>query len=345
MDWATLARWRLQYLGPMVELPVVDIGPFRIDPHSEASKRVIAELLQACHETGFVYLTGHGIDPAWDAKLFSVAKAFFGLPLVERQSLAIANSAAFRGYTTLGDERTNGQADWREQLDVGPEEDAPADADGPEWHKLRGPNQWPSSLPEMAPTVLGWMDEIEALGITAIRALALGLGQPLDRFDNGFLPASDVHLKVIRYPQRQVADAEQGVGAHHDTGVLTFIASDGLGLQVQTADGFVDAPPVPGAYLMNLGEMLQRATSGYLRATPHRVVSPTAGERLSIAFFFNPRFETVFEPIELPPELAARAPGGEHDTIDDEIHALFGENNLRTRLRSHPDVAARHYGR
>jgi len=327
-----------------VSLPVVDISAFRLDPKSEAAGHVVKALVQACHETGFVYITGHGIDPTLDADLFRAAQGFFALPLDERQELAIENSAAFRGYTTLGDERTNGQADWREQLDVGPEEDAPTDVGGPAWHKLRGPNQWPVALPAMKPAVLRWMDEIEALGVTALRALSVGLGQPMDCFDHAFLPESDVHLKVIRYPERATPESEQGVGAHHDTGVLTFIAQDSLGLQVETPEGFVDAGPMPGAYIMNLGEMLQRATSGYLKATPHRVVSPDdGGERISIAFFFNPRFETVFEAIELPPELAALAPGGEHDKIDDEIHALFGENNLRTRLRSHPDVAARHY--
>lgn len=327
----------------MTSLPVVDIASFRSDPTSTEAQVCVQQLLAACHEVGFVYITGHGIDPTLDGALFAQAHEFFALPLAERQALAIANSAAFRGYTTLGDERTNGSADWREQLDVGPEEAAPTDSSGPAWHRLRGPNQWPASLPAMQPAVLDWMDEMEALGVTCLRALAVGLGQSIDCFDHAFLPESDVHLKVIRYPQRASAEAEQGVGAHHDTGVLTYIAQDGGGLQVETRDGFIDAEPMPGAYIMNLGEMLQRSTNGYLRATPHRVVSPVAGERISVAFFFNPRFETVFEPIELPPELAAHAPGGEHDKIDDEIHALFGENNLRTRLRSHPDVAARHY--
>ncbi len=327
----------------MASLPIVDIGPFRSDPSSAEAQSCVQELLAACHGMGFVYITGHGIDPALDTALFDRAHDFFALPLAERQELAIANSAAFRGYTTLGDERTNGSADWREQLDVGPEESAPADLTGPTWHRLRGPNQWPASLPEMAPAVLSWMHEMEALGVTCLRALAVGLGQPIDRFDHAFLPESDVHLKVIRYPARATPDAEQGVGAHHDTGVLTYITQQGRGLQVETLDGFIDAEPMPGAYIMNLGEMLQRSTNGYLRATPHRVISPAGGERISVAFFFNPRFETVFEPIELPPELAAKAAGGEHDKIDDEIHALFGENNLRTRLRSHPDVAARHY--
>ena len=260
----------------MASLPIVDISPFRSDPTSADAQGCVQQLLAACHDIGFVYITGHSIDQRLDQALFHGAHEFFALPVAERQALAIANSAAFRGYTTLGDERTNGLADWREQLDVGPEEPAPADLTGPAWHRLRGPNQWPPSLPGMQPAVLDWMDEMEALGVTCLRALAVGLGQPIDRFDHAFLPESDVHLKVIRYPERAAPDAEQGLGAHHDTGVLTFIAQEGLGLQVETPDGFIDAPPMPGAYIMNLGEMLQRSTNGYLRATPHRVISRLA---------------------------------------------------------------------
>lgn len=329
----------------MTSLPVIDISTFRADPESSAAKPVIAELLSACHEVGFAYITGHGIDTNLDVELFNVARKFFALPVEQRTALAIKNSAAFRGYTTLGDERTNGRSDWRDQLDLGWEQEPPTDPAAPNWHRLRGPNQWPATLPEMSTTVMAWAEQMQELGVTALRALALGLGQPMNCFDDGFVPKSDMHIKVIRYPARSEPAAEQGVGTHHDTGVLTFIAQQQTGLQVQTASGFVDATPMPGAYIMNLGEMLQRSTSGYLRATPHRVISPRPGdgERLSIAFFFNPRYETVFEPITLPPELALAAPGGHHQVIDDEIHALFGENNLRTRLRSHPDVAQAHY--
>lgn len=328
----------------MSSLPIIDITPFRADPTSSDAQPVIDELLRACHEVGFAYIVGHGIDPGLDAGLFDVARDFFALPTADRQAIAIRESAAFRGYTTLGDERTNGQSDWRDQLDVGWEQAAPTDPNAPAWHRLRGPNQWPAAVPAMPSVVLNWARQMQGLGITALRALALGLGQDMDQFDDGFLPESDMHIKVIRYPTRVEPEAEQGVGAHHDTGVLTFIAQQQQGLQVETPSGFVDATPIPGAYIMNLGEMLQHSTSGYLKATPHRVISPVGGERISIAFFFNPRYETVFEPIELPPELAAIAPGGDHQKIDDEIHALFGENNLRTRLRSHPDVATAHYG-
>ncbi|MEM7285476.1 MAG: 2-oxoglutarate and iron-dependent oxygenase domain-containing protein [Actinomycetota bacterium] len=329
----------------MLTLPVLDMADFLADPSTDGGRRFVDELLAAAHGPGFVYLTGHGVDPALDVGIFDQARAFFALPADEREALAIEHSAAFRGYTVLGDERTNGESDWRHQLDLGPEQDAPdPGAGGPAWLRLRGPNQWPPSLPSMPGAVLGWMAAMDAVGLGALRALALGMGQPIDRWDGGFVPESDVHLKIIHYPPRRETAADQGVGLHRDTGLLTFIAQDDTGgLQVQLGDELIDAPAVDGAYLMNLGEMLETATDGYLRATPHRVVSPVDGPgRISVAYFFNPRFESPFLPIELPPELAVDAPGARRE-VDGPIFEVFGENNLKTRLRSHPDVARRHY--
>ena len=111
--------------------------------------------------------------------------------------------------------------------------------------RLRGPNQWPTR-PTMAPTVLRWMAAMDDVGITALRALAVGLGLPIDHFDHGFLPESDVHLKIIRYPSTTDAGDGQGVGLHSDTGLLTFILQDEVGgLQVQIGGEMIGAPAVP----------------------------------------------------------------------------------------------------
>src|SRR5690606_29428303 len=97
-------------------------------------------------------------------------------------------------------------------------------------------------------------------------------------------------------------------------------------------------------YVMNLGEMLQAATAGLLRATPHGVTSPPPGRsRISIAYFFHPRHDAVFELVPLPPDLVGRAPGGENADPSDPVFARFGENYLKIRLRSHPNVARTHY--
>ena len=329
----------------MSALPVLDIGPFLADRQSHLAQQFVGDLRDACAGPGFVYLQGHGIAQGVDDALLREARLFFALPQAEREALAIVHSAAFRGYTILGDERTNGEADWRDQLDLGDEQESPGPGAQPAWTRLRGPNQWPDSLPTMQPAVMTWMHEMQSLGLAALRALALGLGQSVDAFDVGFVPEADLHAKVIRYPGSESTSGGQGVGAHQDTGLLTFILQTATGLQVETPDGqFVDAPPIAGTYIMNLGEMLQRATNGFLRATRHKVVSPPAGEdRLSVALFFNPRYDAVFEPVELPADLATKAPGGGVSANGDVISSLFGENNLKTRLRSHPDVAQRHY--
>jgi isopenicillin N synthase-like dioxygenase len=247
----------------------------------------------------------------------------------------------------LGDEITRGKRDWREQLDAGAEEPAVAIRPGdPTWLRLRGPNQWPVRLPRMRDAVLAWMSAMDVVGLAILRALALGLGQRIGHFDSAVLPRGDPHLKIIRYPAQDAPrDTGQGVGMHHDSGLVSFVLQDDVGgLQVEIDGALVDATPRPGTYVMNLGEMLQAATSGYLRATKHRVVSPPPGkERISIAYFFHPRLDCVFEPIELPAALAAEARGGENADPSDPVLKRFGDNYLKIRLRSHPDVAAAHY--
>ena len=275
------------------------------------------------------------------------AREFFTLPAAEKQALAIANTPRFRGYTLLGGETTRGASDWREQLDLGPEEPVEACNSGdPAWWRLRGPNQWPSSLPRLRESVLAWMQAMDRVGLKVLRSLAVGLGQRADHFDDVVLPRGDPHMKIMRYPAQAAGrDCDQGVGWHHDSGLISFILQDEVGgLQVDVDGRIVEAAPVPGMYVMNLGEMLQAATSGYLKATPHRVQSPPAGrERVSVAYFFHPRLDAVFAPIDLPPELAQQARGGQNVDPNDPVFSVFGENYLKIRLRSHVDVAQAHY--
>src|SRR5262245_20821429 len=178
-----LLRRKSQPLMPTA-LPEIDLAPFIAAPDSAAGSELVARLRDACHGPGFCYLVGHGVPAELDAAVMNVAREFFALPEAERRTLAIANSPHFRGYTVLGGERTKGVSDWREQLDVGPEEPAAVvTRRDPPWRRLRGPNQWPASLPAMQPLVLEWMRAMDRVGLAILRALAVGLGQPIDHFD------------------------------------------------------------------------------------------------------------------------------------------------------------------
>lgn len=321
-------------------LPILDLSRLDAGPESAAAFR--DDLRAATHDVGFFYLTGTGVTPDLERRLHRAARDFFALP--EQDKLAIENvkSPHFRGYTRIGGERTQGAVDWREQIDIGPERVA-IDG-GPGYNRLIGPNLWPAALPELREVVAEWHAHLSGVARTLLRAWALALGAEETYFEANFGDPSTL-IKIVRYPGTRDPEPQQGVGAHKDSGVLTllWVEPGKGGLQVERDGVWVDASPVDGAFVVNIGELLEYATGGYLKATNHRVVSPQAPqERISIPFFFNPALDKRLPLIELPPELAAQARGVTKDP-GNPIHALYGENALKSRLRAHPDVAAIHH--
>lgn len=331
--------------GVPEEIPTLDLAAFRDDPGSRPARRFVAELRDVGHDHGFFQLTGHGVDLHLNRRVQTLAREFFDLPEAERLAIASVNSPQFRGYTPIGHEYTGNRPDQRDELDIGRELPAPTlGANDPAWLRLRGPNQWPRVLPGLRPAIEEWIDAMEHMGRTLARALALALGQPESAFGAMVEPHPEVLVKVIRYPG--VVDGDrQGVGEHRDTGLLTFVLQDACGgLQVGLDGTWVDVVPRPDAFVVNLGEMMQLLTSGYFAATVHRVVSPIApNERVSLAYFFNPKLEATLRPFMLPADLAAQARGGESTDPDNPILANYGDNSLKVRLRAHPDVARRHH--
>jgi len=325
---------------PSRGIPIIDLSLLRgTDPAAES-----ARLRAALHETGFLYVTGHGVPSSVVEGVFAAAREFFALPLEDRLAIDEVNSPHFRGYTQLGNELTQGRADQRDQLDVGPERQAlELGPDDPAYLRMTGPNQWPTALPTLRPAVLAWYDEARRVSIELLQCIAVALGQPADWFDAWFDDQTHDHLKVIRYPGSLVREGDQGVGAHKDYGWLALLVQDDLGgLQVQALDGtWIDATPVPGTFVVNIGEMLEVATRGYLRATVHRVVSPaTTQDRYSIPFFLGPRLDATVPAIPLPDDLAAQARGIEDDPAN-PLLSVYGANALKGWLRAHPRVAER----
>jgi isopenicillin N synthase-like dioxygenase len=328
-------------------LPILDFKNFLQSADSPEAKEFCHNLVQTCHETGFFYLTGHGINTEQNASVIAMARQFFALPEEDRRAIAIGKSPHFRGYTILGDELTQGKRDWRDQIDIGPEEQAHVlSKDDPPWLRLIGPNQWPVAMPEMPDIVTNWAERMNHISMELFRALAIGLRHPYDYFDHLMTPNPYFRIKISRYPiQHNPKDAGQGLGLHNDSGLFTFIMQNEVsGLQVERDGQLQTIEPIPGAFIVNLGEMFQIATSGYLKATKHQVVSPALGtERISIAYFMNPRLDAAFQPIPLPADISAKTDSGQNADLNDPIYNVFGENTLKIRMRSHPDVVSAHY--
>lgn len=320
---------------PVLDLSLLDQGP-------DAAARFRDELRAATHDVGFFYLTGTGVSPALETSLLAAAKGFFALPEADKLAIENVTSPHFRGYTRVGGERTQGRVDWREQIDIGPEREAITEPDAPGYDRLIGPNLWPAAQPELKEVVTEWHDHLTGVARKLLRAWALALGAEEQYFDRHFGDPQTL-IKIVRYPGKDDPTPQQGVGAHKDSGVLTllWVEPGKGGLQVERDGEWVDAPPVSGAFVVNIGELLEYATQGYLRATNHRVISPRfPDERISVPFFFNPALDARLPIIELPADLAAEAHGVEDDPTN-PIHATYGENALKSRLRAHPDVAER----
>ncbi|WP_297202721.1 isopenicillin N synthase family oxygenase [uncultured Pluralibacter sp.] len=324
-------------------LPILDLARYR---DAAQKSRFLTDLRRAARDIGFFYLVNHGVDDTQQHGLQQLARAFFALDEAQKQQVAMIHSPHFRGYNRAAAELTRGQPDWREQFDIGAERPALALADdSPRWQRLQGPNQWPAALPELKTRLLAWQQAMTGVSITLLQAFAEALQLPASAFDRLYADSPNQHIKLIRYPGQAETGSAQGVGAHKDSGFLSFLLQDQQrGLQVEAApDRWIDAAPLAGSFVVNIGELLELATNGYLRATVHRVVSPPAdAERLSIAFFLGAQLDATVPVFTLPAGLAREARGPDSDPHNPLLREV-GWNYLKGRLRSHPDVAARYY--
>lgn len=322
-------------------LPILDLSRMQSDPVS-----FVAELGRVSHEVGFFHLVGHGVDPAHLSEVLEIAAAFFALPEEDKLAIENVHSPQFRGYARLGNELTNGEVDWREQVDIGPEREVvQAGPQVPTRAVLEGPNQWPDALPRFREVFTAHQARMEAIATALLEAWARALESPPDIFAPAFAQPFPL-LKVVRYEGVDGPPGQQGVGAHRDGGVLTLLLVEPGkgGLEVEVDGTWREVDPIPGAFIVNIGEMLELATGGYLTATLHRVISPPAGtSRISIPYFHNPGLEATMPVLDLPPELAASARGVSDDPSAMPILQRYGDNVLRYRLRAHPDVAAIHH--
>ena len=297
-----------------MELPSIDLARLA----SAAGNGERERLRGAAGELGAFLLEGHGAGADVTAALLDASRRFFALPQAERDAIDMIHSPYFRGYSAVGTERTQGQPDLREQLDVGPEEAPVAVAPGDEpYLRLHGPNIWPPALPELRASVHAWMEALHGVSTRLMDAIVMAIGLPSGTLADGFSGQPHVRLKIIKYPPAGAAAAPQGVGEHSDSGFLTLIVQDGArGLQVHDGQGFVDVVAPRDTMIAILGRAFAEATSGRVVAARHRVTSPAAGaERISVSYFLNPRLD----------------------------HAGYGFEALKVLLRSHPLPAQRYF--
>ncbi len=277
-----------------VDIPLIDFAPFSTNDteHDTGQQRQVAQqIYHACHTVGFLYLRNHGISDGAIAQAFTQAHSFFDLPMSKKLQVAWSSENSNRGYVGMERERLDESqpGDLKEAFNVGRE--FPSDIEDPTLMA----NRWPASHPIFQQRITQFFEECTVGAHNVLRAFAIALSLPPDALtkhhqNHGYT------LRLLHYPPLQTSPKSGQIraGAHSDYGSLTLLFQDSVGgLEVLNARGeWIAAPAVPGAVLINTGDLLQRWSNDVFLSTRHRVALPqrdkTEHHRYSIAFFCQP---------------------------------------------------------
>ena len=281
-------------------LAVIDVAPLLAGDVARSAE-LARSIERACRSVGFFYATGHGISADTLSSLDRASRRFFALPHERKMEIAMARGGrAWRGYFPVDGEQTSGKADRKQGLYFG-EELPPSDPRVQAGWPLHGANLFPADVPELEALVLRFMREATRAGHAILSGIALSLGLHATYLRDVYTARPTLLFRIFEYPPALPLEGDDawGVGEHTDYGLLTLLAQDRHGgLEVKSPRGWIDAPPLEGALVCNIGDMLDRLTGGYYRSTPHRVRNLSNHSRISFPFFLDPGFDA--EIVALP---------------------------------------------
>jgi isopenicillin N synthase-like dioxygenase len=300
-------------------IPVIDIGPFLSgDP---AGARAVAEAVRAaCEGIGFFTVVGHRVPEALVDRLYADAREFFALPLEEKLRVKKPDGTNPKGFAAMGIKTVGKDRDPTlrpslhesfaiGQIDVRDEPYYRNPAAGTAFT----PNLWPERPADLKPALTTYYREMTRLSGQILAIFAHILDMPTRYFEER-TDRQISTLRLMHYPDlaRQAEPGEERAGAHTDTTAITILRVDDSpgGLQVQTPAGkWIDVARIPGAFIINVGDIMMRWTNDRFISTMHRVVNPPSFGggmgRISIPFFCMPNYDAVIECI--PSCIGARA--------------------------------------
>lgn len=331
-----------QDASPAAGVPVIDVSA--LVTRSGDPTRVASDIARACRESGFFYIVGHTVDEGLQRRLEDASRTFFAQDAQTKMEIAMERGGrAWRGYFPVGAELTSGKADVKEGIYFGAElpADHPRVRDGTPLH---GSNLFPSGVPELREAVLAYMDAMTQLGHVLMEGIALSLGLDPSYFADRYTRDPLTLFRIFNYPGDPALPDDEprwGVGEHTDYGLLTILKQDDTGgLQVKSGGRWTEAPPIRGAFLCNIGDMLDRMTAGQYKSTPHRVQNVTRRDRISFPFFFDPNFDATIRPIVKPAATLAadeRAARWDHASLH-EFEGTYGDYILAKVSKVFPQL-------
>ncbi|XVF15511.1 hypothetical protein REPUB_Repub09cG0160200 [Reevesia pubescens] len=267
---------------------------------------LVKQLDEACREAGFFYVKGHGIPETLVKEVRNMTHKFFDLPYEEKLKIKMTPAAGYRGYQRIGENITKGVPDTHEAIDCYKE--LKQGMYGALGKPMEGCNQWPHNPPNFKELMEEYISLCTELSRKIMRGIALALGGLPDEFEGERGGDAFWVMRLIGYPVASTANGkcttenDVGCGAHTDYGLLTLVNQDEdiTALQVRNKSGeWISAPPIPGTFVCNIGDMLKILSNGLYESTLHRVINNSSTYRVCVAYFYEPNYDAEVEPLEV----------------------------------------------
>ena len=321
------------------DVPEIDLQPSWTG--DGAARRAVAEeIAEVCGRVGFFYVKNHRIAPADVAAIFQTAADFHNLPLDAKMEASMTRNNHAQGYLHG---MTKGNAkNLSENLQEAFQIRRPLADDDPDLLAglpLHGKIPWPSAMPDLEPRMMASYHKVDALGYELLKLFELSLGM-----EEGTLRAyfqKDMNsLRLLHYPPQRPDEegVHLGARAHTDTNAFTILAQDDNGgLEIKNLDGeWVAVPPLPGTFVVNVGEVLKVWTDAVFSSTLHRVINRSGRERYSIPFFMYPSYDALIRPLMQNPDPTNIAPENLHTSMPRDRPFLYGEFKAQSTARIMP---------
>jgi isopenicillin N synthase-like dioxygenase len=282
-------------------IPTIDMSPLLGD--NEAAKRAVARQIdEACRDTGFFLVTGHGVLPELIQKTRKRAIEFFALPIEEKMKVQRPPAKISRGYNWVGDRSiaysmgTAAPPDIQEAFAFGHDRPDLASKVDPASAQMYAPNMWPERPDDFKQVMVTYYDTMMGLAKNVLHAMAMALDVREDYFDDKFDRQASI-CRMIRYPAvtSPPLPGQLRAGTHTDYGIMTFVRGDDTpgGLQVRHRNGdWIDVHIPPNDFVCNIGDLMMRWSNDRWVSTLHRVAVPppdaVPSDRISLVFFTNP---------------------------------------------------------
>lgn len=305
-------------------IPVIDLSA-SLAGDAEVKSSTAWEVHKAARETGFFYISGHGVPSEVTEGILEVSRRFFDLPTEDKLDADINHSSCYRGYEPPAFQTldTGSAADNKEGFQIGKDL-------GPDhpyvWRGLpnHGPNQWPAAMPELKTVMEDYLLRMHDLAHHLTGLLALSLDLPENYFAPGYAEDA-ISSRLLYYPSQDgVGEGNQlGAGAHTDWGLITILLQDSIGgLEVADGNGdWIQAPPVDGTFVVNLGDLVPVMTNGLYLSNMHRVLNTAGARRYSVPTFYDLDYDYVAEAV--PTTLAEGESAPERITVGDHLTNMF----------------------